>query len=629
MFRVYYYGLHKWENYLLDIDQDIQNAGRDVARETSGLHDTVRSGFEGLRSGIECLQSGIEDLRAEFQWGFSLLADRLDTQISIMTGIAKKLDAINAALDAPLDKQARELFKIGLVRLQDGLDDKALESFLQSEQKNDVDFVLQLYIGKLLLYGTGIKNLQKAKEHLLLAARYAEAKRGRIDCWNQFAAEAYFHAAVAVYLEGEDALGDGKHQDLSALLEMAIGFLSKAESLWPEFLEICYTRAKCCALLGKQDDVRRCFEFLSDRDRRYFLKADEDKDFDGVRELLKELANHVIANPGLMAQKIIERVEMALEAYSWANRGANQVQATEEGKSERQAEGSKTPLSTLIDWASEVHYSADGRQNGAGCTQEGIEDVKRRIEEAEASVSTLNSDLVGLNSALDADIKLLTELANARLNKRLSAAKATLEKNNYVRDAQEAKVKAERIRMGEQSGWGTGVLYAIVSLFAFAVVAAALMNLVFRGSGFSMAIANDITFCGVIIVLIGGFIGNASETRQKRAPIRESIANSTALIAECDSMRPRQEIEVSSVSKDLEDFLAWRQRNQQCQTSRVLAPMAASVQGPAVDDALAALTNLGYQRAAAVKAIEQAVATNRALAADFDGLFRGALKVIR
>jgi len=61
-----------------------------------------------------------------------------------------------------------------------------------------------------------------------------------------------------------------------------------------------------------------------------------------------------------------------------------------------------------------------------------------------------------------------------------------------------------------------------------------------------------------------------------------------------------------------------------------VAPVhATSVHGAAVDDVLSALTNLGYQRPAAEKAIEQAVAKDKALAADFDGLFRGALKVIR
>lgn len=60
-----------------------------------------------------------------------------------------------------------------------------------------------------------------------------------------------------------------------------------------------------------------------------------------------------------------------------------------------------------------------------------------------------------------------------------------------------------------------------------------------------------------------------------------------------------------------------------------IAPAPATVQGAAVEDVLSALVNLGYQRPSAEKAVEQAVAKDRALAGDFDGLFRGALKVIR
>ena len=58
-------------------------------------------------------------------------------------------------------------------------------------------------------------------------------------------------------------------------------------------------------------------------------------------------------------------------------------------------------------------------------------------------------------------------------------------------------------------------------------------------------------------------------------------------------------------------------------------PAPAAVQGPAAEDVLSALVNLGYQRAAAEKAIQQAVAKDAALRADFDALFRGVLKVIR
>ena len=51
--------------------------------------------------------------------------------------------------------------------------------------------------------------------------------------------------------------------------------------------------------------------------------------------------------------------------------------------------------------------------------------------------------------------------------------------------------------------------------------------------------------------------------------------------------------------------------------------------GPAADDVLSALVNLGYQRAAAQKAIETAITRDSAAAAEFDALFRAALLVIR
>jgi Holliday junction DNA helicase RuvA len=60
-----------------------------------------------------------------------------------------------------------------------------------------------------------------------------------------------------------------------------------------------------------------------------------------------------------------------------------------------------------------------------------------------------------------------------------------------------------------------------------------------------------------------------------------------------------------------------------------VAPVQSAVRGPAAEDVLSALVNLGYQRPAAEKAIEQAVAREKELAGDFDGLFRGALKLIR
>ncbi|TCK72508.1 Holliday junction branch migration protein RuvA [Acidipila rosea] len=60
-----------------------------------------------------------------------------------------------------------------------------------------------------------------------------------------------------------------------------------------------------------------------------------------------------------------------------------------------------------------------------------------------------------------------------------------------------------------------------------------------------------------------------------------------------------------------------------------VAPAQQIAAGPAADDVLSALVNLGYQRPAALKAIETAGERDKAAGADFDALFRAALKIIR
>jgi len=61
-----------------------------------------------------------------------------------------------------------------------------------------------------------------------------------------------------------------------------------------------------------------------------------------------------------------------------------------------------------------------------------------------------------------------------------------------------------------------------------------------------------------------------------------------------------------------------------------VAPAPASAHyGPAGDDALSAMVNLGYARPVAQKAIETALAKDPAAANDFELLFRAAMAAIR
>jgi holliday junction DNA helicase RuvA len=58
------------------------------------------------------------------------------------------------------------------------------------------------------------------------------------------------------------------------------------------------------------------------------------------------------------------------------------------------------------------------------------------------------------------------------------------------------------------------------------------------------------------------------------------------------------------------------------------APAVASA-GPAAEDVLSALVNLGYQRPSAQKAIEAAITKDKSVGEHFDALFRAALMAIR
>ena len=61
----------------------------------------------------------------------------------------------------------------------------------------------------------------------------------------------------------------------------------------------------------------------------------------------------------------------------------------------------------------------------------------------------------------------------------------------------------------------------------------------------------------------------------------------------------------------------------------VAPPSSSAGYGPAGDDALSALVNLGYARPVAQKAIETAIAKDAAAAHDFEALFRAAMAAIR
>jgi Holliday junction DNA helicase RuvA len=84
---------------------------------------------------------------------------------------------------------------------------------------------------------------------------------------------------------------------------------------------------------------------------------------------------------------------------------------------------------------------------------------------------------------------------------------------------------------------------------------------------------------------------------------------------------------IPGVGKKLAERLAMELKDK-LEDMATAAPTVASA-GPAAEDVLSALVNLGYQRPSAQKAIESAVAKDKAVGEHFDALFRAALMAIR
>ena len=227
--------------------------------------------------------------------------------------------------------QARELFLLGQERLNKGLLDKALEAFRQSEQKNEVDFLLQLQIGKLLLYGKDddddIIDLREAEKHLLLAARFADAEKNSLANWRRYCGEAYFHAAITAYLLGEQEKLISQQDGMKISLERALGYLKRSLNLWPEFLESVYVQAKCHALLGHAAEAQEKLGVLSDHDRKYFAKATQDRDFDAFRVEVDNVFRRAVTSPGSFARATEGKIVKTKEALEWAELGTRTSRA--------------------------------------------------------------------------------------------------------------------------------------------------------------------------------------------------------------------------------------------------------------------------------------------------------------
>lgn len=313
---IYYVGADtSWEEYLKDsspngvIKDEIRSTSlaerRAISRQTkeivasrralvrrfgSGFHsvkNTLEYGFGTLESAIRETQGSIEELRSSFDYHFTMVLEQIKLQNQTTMNVLKKLESIHTTLENPLITQARELFRIGCDRMINGLFDKALDAFLNSALKDETNFLTQLMIGKLYLYGVNndcnVIDLDKAETHLRAAARYAKASSDKIEEARRYAGEALLHAAIACYAQINKQIEVGEGSRAQSLIKEAYNLVSDSCAVYPELSESHYHRAKFAALIGDGTTSIKSLEKAIEIDDGYCEKAQQDQDFKEVR----------------------------------------------------------------------------------------------------------------------------------------------------------------------------------------------------------------------------------------------------------------------------------------------------------------------------------------------------------
>jgi hypothetical protein len=261
------------------------------------LNDTLEYGFDRLESSLQNVNASIDSLHSDFVYGMGLLIAQMQMQNNLLHDLIDKIDAIQKTLQNPALTKSREYYRLGCERFRKGLLDKALEAFLEAEEANDTDYFTQYNIGVLYLYGkdgdNDIVDLEKAKQHLLMAARYAKAEIKTDPAFTKLAAEALFNASLSVYFQLGDEQNINNHEKTVQQLNYCLQLAEEAVKLNPGLSEGYYHIAIYSALLNEPAKMNVNLNNAIAIDRNYAIKAGQNKAFDGVRIYISDLLSNI------------------------------------------------------------------------------------------------------------------------------------------------------------------------------------------------------------------------------------------------------------------------------------------------------------------------------------------------
>lgn len=415
----------------------------------NSMENTLEWGFVSLSKNIKNVQISIETLNSAFNYGMGLIVTQLQNQSSALSSLLDKMDAIHKTLESPILTQAREFYRIGCDRLSKGLLDKALEAFLESAKKNDTDFFTQYNIGKIYLYGIdaddNVLDLIKAKEHLLLAARYAKAEMSVDISFKKLAAEAFLQSSFAIYFQLGDKNILNDPIQYKELLTEAKKYAKEAIVLNPMLSESFFHLAKYNALLQSPVQAIENLERAIVSDRNYAIKVDIDHAFDPIRKDVFSLLDKLKKSKQEESKQFLRQAEESIkELQSWHLESSildSQYLKCKEDFTEAQK---YFDHNTYFGFLDSTQFSYKVLQLSPSIKNERIQEMKNQFQELIKSAQQFLPDKKleyskDLNDLIESTSQLISKASSNTIdNTYISIA-------NALSLAEAAKVKAEEV----------------------------------------------------------------------------------------------------------------------------------------------------------------------------------------
>lgn len=265
------------------IEEGISEQTKQIVASNNELRNSINSSIDfqtmALNSHLSKIGHSIDSLSSNFSYDIGLLIQETQLNNRLLTSLLDKIDAIQNTLDSPILTQARELYQLGCQQASKGLFDKALESLHKSEEIYDADFFTQYRIGYIYLFGVNddrnVIDLEKAKQHLVIASRYAKAEIKTDDEFAMLAAESQLLASIYIYGQLKRSTnGDTSDYNMKLLSEAKEHAITSAE-LHPSLSEAWFHVAKYSALLSQSEDCVSNLQKAVYLDRNYASKVDE------------------------------------------------------------------------------------------------------------------------------------------------------------------------------------------------------------------------------------------------------------------------------------------------------------------------------------------------------------------